>query len=503
MIYDSVNIFSEDDFMQLYSEEHSEVLDFTLKSETSDDTIFVEDEEELSFIQDDDCEFFDCAYSNDKDSEPLFEGARITTGAFMLLLALFTSKHKLSGDGIQQLLKIISLVLPVQHNFALTLQTYKDFFKNLRNPLTKHYYCSSCLGYIEHSLEKNCTYASCQKEFKEKLPYFLEIPVIEQIKSKFLQSGFYNMLQGRFNRTTVNKYEDIYDGKLYKKYFSKNGPLSFPENISFVFNTDGASVFKSNNTSIWPVFMVINELPYKIRMMRENMILAGLWFGRQKPSMSTFLKPFKQTMLAFHKGIEVTSPERGDFICHGFLLVGTADLPARSLLCNSVQYNGAYGCWKCVQKGITAKVGKGHTHVFPFSSENPKGPLRTDDSVLQDARKVIQQKETSTTLQHVNGVKGPSWLLLFPNFSIVDGIAIDYMHGVLLGVQKLLLRLWFDKSFIGKPFNFHNLSSQLDKLLNCIHPTTDISRLPRSVGDLKFWKASEYRSWCPNSTHNT
>lgn len=83
------------------------------------------------------------------------------------------------------------------------------------------------------------------------------------------------MLQGIFNRTTENKYENIYDGKLYKKYFSKNGPLSFPENISFVFNTNGASVFKSNNTSIWPVFMVINELPYKIRMMRENMILAG------------------------------------------------------------------------------------------------------------------------------------------------------------------------------------------------------------------------------------
>lgn len=68
---------------------------WTLKSETSDDTIFVEEEEDLSFIQEDDCEFFDSAYSNDKDSDPLFEGARITTGAFMLLLALFISKHKL------------------------------------------------------------------------------------------------------------------------------------------------------------------------------------------------------------------------------------------------------------------------------------------------------------------------------------------------------------------------------------------------------------------------
>lgn len=93
-------------------------------------------------------------------------------------------------------------------------------------------------------------------------------------------------------------------------------------------NTDGVSVFKGNNTSIWPVLMTINESPYKVRMMRENMILAGLWFGKQKTSMSTLLKPFKQTMLEFYKGIEIISADRGSFVCRGFLLAGTTDLPA-------------------------------------------------------------------------------------------------------------------------------------------------------------------------------
>lgn len=88
------------------------------------------------------------------------------------------------------------------------------------------------------------------KRIQRKIAIFFGNSRYRTKKSKFLQSGFYNMLQGIFNRTTENKYENIYDGKLYKKYFSKNGPLSFPENISFVFNTNGASVFKSNNTSI-------------------------------------------------------------------------------------------------------------------------------------------------------------------------------------------------------------------------------------------------------------
>lgn len=72
---------------------------------------------------------------NDEDSQPLFEGARVTTGAFMLLPALFTSKHRISGDGIQQLLQIVSLILPSTHNFSVSLQAFRDFFKHLKNPL--------------------------------------------------------------------------------------------------------------------------------------------------------------------------------------------------------------------------------------------------------------------------------------------------------------------------------------------------------------------------------
>lgn len=199
--------------------------------------------------------------------------------------------------------------------------------------------------------------------------------------------------------------------------------------------------------------MTINELPYKVLMMRENMILAGLWFGKQKPSMSTFLKPFKQTMYEFYKRIEIISADQGSFVCRGFLLAGTADLPARSLICNSVQYNGSFKCWKCLQNGKTTKVGKGHTHVFPFCHDDLKGPPQTKGNVVQDAQEIFQLKQTKN-IQNLHGVKGPSWLLLFPDFSVVDDIAVDYMHGVLLGVQKLLLRLWFDKSFVGKPFNF-------------------------------------------------
>ena len=99
-------------------------------------------------------------------------------------------------------------------------------------------------------------------------------------------------------------------GKSINLLNRENGLLSNPDNISFTFNTDGAAVFKSSKVSVWPIFLVINELPYKLRMKRENMILASLWFGSQKPAMGTFLKPFQHSMKHLYNGIECVSPKK-------------------------------------------------------------------------------------------------------------------------------------------------------------------------------------------------
>lgn len=43
-------------------------------------------------------------------------------------------------------------------------------------------------------------------------------------------------------------------------------------NISFTLNTDGVLIFKSSKFSIWPVYLMINELPFKTRTQSENML---------------------------------------------------------------------------------------------------------------------------------------------------------------------------------------------------------------------------------------
>lgn len=46
-----------------------------------------------------------------------------------------------------------------------------------------------------------------------------------------------------------------------KKFFENNGILSNENNSSFSLNTDGAPLFKSSSVSIWPVYMLVSELP--------------------------------------------------------------------------------------------------------------------------------------------------------------------------------------------------------------------------------------------------
>ncbi|CAG2218049.1 unnamed protein product [Mytilus edulis] len=479
-----------------------------------DNFISINDEEEMHFYSDDSDIEIDNTIGNDsseygniensdtfdEDMEPLYPGSSVTVGAFMLLITIFCMKHNLVGDGILQLLNIIAFILPPGHQLCTSLHEYKKYFQNLKNPICKHFYCNHCLGIIVNENVLVCPYPGCNKTLtKDMKSYFIEIPVESQAQNLFSQQGFYNKLQNRFTSSETTDsatYKDISDGYLYQLYTENDGPLSQPENISFTFNTDGAPVFKSSKVSVWPLFMVINELPYKLRMMKENMILAGLWFGNQKPSMSTFLSPFLDSFKKLNNGINCFSPERGNFISKAYLLCGTADLPARCMLCNGVQYNGSYSCWKCMQKGETAKSGKGHAHVFPFIQDNPKGPQRCRENVIEDSRNALQNMENKSKVIAVNGIKGPSWLTFFPLFNIIDGIAIDYMHGVLLGVMKLMLKLWFSPQLKNKVFSIHNHIADVDKKLQSIRPTLNITRLPRSIeNDLKYWKANEYRSF--------
>ena len=55
-----------------------------------------------------------------------------------------------------------------------------------------------------------------------------------------------------------------------------------------------------------------------------------------------------------------------------------------------------------------------------------------------------------------NGIVTLPILALHRPFHLVNGVVVDYLHCVLLGVTKMLTEFWFDKAHKGKPYHIGN-----------------------------------------------
>lgn len=163
--------------------------------------------------------------SEDRDNKPLYPTATVAVGTIMVLLTLFTIKHNLPAEAIGNLLSLISLALPSSHCLPDTVSKFKNYFKKLRNPLRVHYYCFFCLQYIERKTLTVCPNGGCLHDLtaRKSVAYFVEIPILEQLRTFFTRLTLYEDLQYRFKRKkkVEDNIEDIYDGNLYKDLSGK------------------------------------------------------------------------------------------------------------------------------------------------------------------------------------------------------------------------------------------------------------------------------------------
>ena len=429
------------------------------------------------------------------DDDLIYPGARISNAVSMLLIMAFCITHKLSGAAVKDLLSLIDIHCLKYHHLIRSLYKFKQYFTSLRSPLVNHYYCPRC-NISVNSDTICCPNASCHLELTEQNKcFFIQLSIADQLKAFFHRNGFYNDLMYRFNRVKCNgeNIEDVYDGLNYQQHMTEGGFLTNKHNISFLWNTDGIPVFKSSKYSIWPLYLVINELPPQKRWSSNNIILAGLWFGNQKPNMLVFLKSFAESISTLHSdGVTVFSPDISQsFNCHAILLCGTCDLLAKAMVYNTIQFNGHYGCTHCKQSGEQLVTDRnGRVHVYPYVNTDPTGPWRTSVDIEMHSREAISIGKP------VLGIKGPSWLSTIPKYDLVGGNVIDYMHCVLLGLTKMLLKLWFDSENSQELWYCGSQVKNADLKLLQIKPPATITRVPWSIQQHRhYWKAAEYRAW--------
>ncbi|XP_033114195.1 uncharacterized protein LOC117114616 [Anneissia japonica] len=307
------------------------------------------------------------------DEKVLYDGCTITDLDSVALLMAFYIENKATKRLMEDVLHLIrkhmpkSAVLP--NHLKSTYHLRKLFLHGKKEKIHQHNICHFCCKLLSETDVGVC--ATCEKPIKKNPRFFVTIDIASQLNELYKDPSFRKNLTYRETRKKPNNdvISDIYDGSLYKENLGPGGFLNDESNLSMVWHTDGALVSKSSNVSIWPVQAVINELPPRMRFTKERTILFGLWFGKDKPLLSTFLMPIIDVWNDLQtKGVVVKSGSTRKTV-RIKILAGTMDLPAMSMVKEIKQFNSFYGCGICEERGVRLKKGKGSVQAYPYCPE--------------------------------------------------------------------------------------------------------------------------------------
>jgi hypothetical protein len=153
----------------------------------------------------------------------------------------------------------------------------------------------------------------------------------------------------------------MYKSFVRKEIQSENDKSSV---FTFTLNTDGISPCSKSDISIWPIYLVINELPINLRFCYDHVIIAGLSVSHGKPNLEPLTVPIIQELKLFELGhvIKVNNISR---LFRFFCLCGVFDKPARADILNTNNSTGFSSCLKCYEKGQSVRTEKGK--FFPFN----------------------------------------------------------------------------------------------------------------------------------------
>ena len=149
------------------------------------------------------------------------------------------------------------------------LRLYEDI------SFTTHYCCSSCHSPFD-SRDSDCS-NGCDKGSVEFLTVAVEAQLRRKLQGTYISiqinvtyanmpttlsdPTFWNHLKER-ECVSDDSLKDVCGGWEYlrHKHFVRK-----PGNVTFLLNTDGVSLFRSSSTSLWPIWLAVNELPPHVR----------------------------------------------------------------------------------------------------------------------------------------------------------------------------------------------------------------------------------------------
>ena len=162
---------------------------------------------------------------------------------------------------------MLSLILPQGLRECIPASKYL-LLKSLNADFTqvlKCYYCDICKEQIktkETEVCPNCNAAVNMADLISSNNFFILFDMAQTLKTVLSIKKVANNLMDNLEKRNLRDSDvvsDIMDGASYKHLLLRDFE------ISCTINTDGVTPFKSSQNSIWPIFLSINELDYKLR----------------------------------------------------------------------------------------------------------------------------------------------------------------------------------------------------------------------------------------------
>lgn len=284
----------------------------------------------------------------------------ITLSESLEAVATLASKHSLSNSAVEDILKLIKLHLPKTTQYPSAYYKYRKQLGNTKEFYELRFYCDSC----KILLTENHSCPTCNSEY-DKLSirkdgnFFIEFNMERQLRCILDSQDVQRELTDFFHRALDPTIcVGIQSGQSYLQSVKRS------TDFSLSFNSDGVNIFNSSNRrSLYPILLLINELPYYLS--KKYYLLGGLWYGEGKPNFDLFLQGIIEQMNALYtQGLTWKTMTGTEITSFFHFPICPVDCPIRCVLQGLKQFNGCFGCTWCDHPGKQVKKGAGSARVY-------------------------------------------------------------------------------------------------------------------------------------------
>lgn len=435
-------------------------------------------------------EYLNSFLDNENFTKPIETPVNKNVGEVLMMLIQYSLVNALPLTAIENLFKLINCIFV--ESIIPETKYFIDKLFNPKNCTTYHALCDNCgqnIGtFTSSDIIKKCALCNFDTNVKDSMyaNFFVTLDPSTQISDLIEANCDYYDDVVNYKVSNNQVIGSIYDGKLYQRFVKGLDSSDRNRYVTVIFNTDGAPLFESSTYSIWPIYIMLNELPIEIRT--KNLIVVGLWFNKKKPDMNVFLKPFVEKMNSMGD-IGVPCKIKNEMrVIKLFCLVCCVDSVARAPMQGLQQFNGKYGCNWCKHPTkwiVNKRKPKSGSSKYPWL--DVKGLLRTEEESIRHMHKATAKKPCY-------GFKNPSILINLKKFNIIDGFVPDEMH-LVSGVVKQFATIWFGSKNGTSSLLKKSEIGTVNELLLSTKVPHQVGRLTRSLQDRAHWKAREWQNW--------